>query len=78
MSISTFMDSLLFNIQCDLGTVAGEISYLVAPITPNFVFEKRIEKQSGLSSPVDESPSDIASRLFGARDSSKIKQKKRN
>ena len=44
MSFGTFMDSLLFNIRADLGTLSAEVSYILAPITPEFVFERRREK----------------------------------
>lgn len=46
MSFGTFMDSLLFNVQADLGTLAGSVSHVTAPITPEFVFERRQGKRA--------------------------------
>lgn len=46
MSFGTFMDSVLFNVQADLGSVAGEVSQVLAPITPQFVFDYRKAKKA--------------------------------
>lgn len=46
MSFGTFMDSLLFSVKADLGTLSGEVSHVLAPVTPDFVFEHRREKRA--------------------------------
>lgn len=59
MSFGTFMDSLLFNVQADLGTLAGEVSHLTAPITPNFVFEHRQGKRAEALAKLDFSEEEV-------------------
>lgn len=70
MSFSTFMDSVLFNMQADLGSVAGEVSQVLAPITPQFVFDHRKAKKAEAQAKVnlettdDEETKRLAAILF--------------
>lgn len=70
MSFGTFMDSVLFNVQADLGSVAGEVSQVLAPITPQFVFDYRKAKKAEAQAKVnlettdDEETKRLAAILF--------------
>lgn len=70
MSFGTFMDSVLFNVQADLGSIAGEVSQVLAPITPQFVFDHRKAKKAEAQAKVnlettdDEETKRLAAILF--------------
>lgn len=70
MSFGTFMDSVLFNVQADFGSIAGEVSQVLAPITPQFVFDHRKAKKAEAQAKVnlettdDEETKRLAAILF--------------
>lgn len=53
MSIGTFMDSVLFSVQCGLSNTIGNMGHILDPITPESVWERRrAEADKAISSMV--------------------------